>query len=137
MTRRKRNSDSDLSESESRIAEGYASGHIGKEIADKLGMSYFTVTKYTQNIYDKTGIRRSTNALTAWYLAKKYGFDLSELEKQFGAFLLVCLLGFQIVNTDFGDSFVRNYGRRTEVRTVRARRGRKDDEDSTLHITEV
>lgn len=135
MTKKK--GDSILTQAEKRVAEGYASGYIGKEIADKLGLSYNTVVRHTQNIYDKTGIRRSTNSLTAWFLAKKYGFDLSEIEKQFGAFLLVCLLGFQIVNTDFGDSFVRNYGRRSEMRAARGRRGRRDEEDSTLNLIEA
>ena len=134
---RRKKGDSELTKAETRVAEGYASGLIGKEIADKLGLSYFTVTRHTQHIYDKTGIRRSTNALTAWYLAKKYGLDLSELEKRFGAFLLVCLLGFQIVNTDFGDSFVRNYGRRTEVRSARGRRARRDEDDNTLNLIEA
>lgn len=131
---RKKKEDNELTKAERRVAEGYALGFIGKEIADKLGLSYFTVTRHTQHIYDKTGIRRSTNALTAWYLAKKYGLDLSEIEKQFGAFLLVCLLGFQIMNSDFGDSFVRNYGRRTEVRAARARRSRKEEDGSTLDL---
>lgn len=135
MTRKK--DDSGLTQAEKRVAEGYALGYIGKEIADKLGLSYFTVTRHTQNIYDKTGIRRSTNALAAWFLAKKFNLNLSELEKQFGAFLLVCLLGFQIVHTDFGDSFVRNYGRRTEVRSARGRRARKDEDDNTLNLIEA
>ena len=123
-----RKDDSILTKSETRIAEGYASGHIGKEIAYKLGISYNTVARHTQHIYDKTGIRRSTNALAAWFLSKKYGFDLAELEREFGAFVLVCILGLQIVTTDFGDSFVRNYGKRVETRTARGRRGRREDD---------
>ena len=126
-----------LTKSETRVAEGYASGYIGKEIADKLGLSYNTVVRHTQNIYDKTGIKRSTNSLTAWFLSRRYNFDLSELERQFGAFVLVCILGFQIATTDFGDSFVRNYGRRVEARAARGRRGRKNEDDNTFNLIEA
>lgn len=52
-----------LTPAETRIACGYVEGMIGKEIADTCGVSYNTVVRHTQNIYEKTGIRRSTNAL--------------------------------------------------------------------------
>ena len=54
-----------LTRAETRIASGYVCGLIGKEIADACGVSHNTVVRHTQNIYDKTGIRRSTNALVA------------------------------------------------------------------------
>ena len=132
-----RRADGILTKSENRVAEGYASGYIGKEIAYKLGISYNTVARHTQHIYDKTGIKRSTNALAAWFLSKRYGFDLAEIERQFGAFILVCILGFQIVHTDFGDSFVRARTRRVETRGARGRRGRRDDEGPTLDLLEL
>ena len=84
-----------LSPAETRIASGYACGLIGKEIAEECGISHNTVVRHTQNIYDKTGIPRSTNALVAWFLSKNYDIDLSEFRRRLGAFLLLCLVSFQ------------------------------------------
>lgn len=134
---KKRKDDSSLTKAERRVAAGYASGLIGKEIADRLGLSYNTVARHTQHIYDKTGIRRSTNSLTAWFLSKKFHFDLSEVEKQLAAFALFCLFGYQIVKTDFGDPFVRSSTRRVEARTARGRKGRRREDEATLNLLEV
>ena len=45
-----------LTPAETRIASGYVSGMIGKEIANAAGISHNTVIRHTQHIYDKTGI---------------------------------------------------------------------------------
>ena len=66
-------SDAILTTAETRIAMGYVEGLIGKEIAQRAGISYHTVVRHTQNIYEKTGIRRSTNALVAWFLSLNCG----------------------------------------------------------------
>lgn len=86
--------DTILTPAETRIASGYACGLIGKEIADTCGVSYNTVVRHTQNIYDKTGIRRSTNALVAWFLAVNFDIDLDEFrDRLVGAvtgWVLIC-----------------------------------------------
>lgn len=74
--------DSILTRAETRIASGYVCGLIGKEIADACEISYNTVVRHTQNIYEKTGIRRSTNALVAWFLAVNLKLDLGEFERR-------------------------------------------------------
>jgi len=120
-----------LTPAETRIASGYVAGLIGKEIADACGITHNTVTKHTQNIYDKTGIPRSTNALVSWFLEKNYHLDLSEVKRGFGAFILFLLVSFQIAVTDFDNQFVRRTSaRRVEVRKAgrKAKRGREDDE---------
>lgn len=118
-----------LSPAETRIASGYACGLIGKEIAEECGISHNTVVRHTQNIYDKTGIPRSTNALVAWFLSKNYDIDLSEFRRRLGAFLLLCLVSFQIVETDFDNPFVRSArARRVEARKGAAKKGRREDE---------
>lgn len=119
-----------LTRAETRIASGYTSGLIGKEIADRLDISYHTVVRHTQNIYDKTCIKHSTNALVAWFLAKNYDIDLSEFNRRLGAFILFCLTTFQIATTDFDNSFVRrtpSRARRVEARKGGAKKGRRDD----------
>ena len=70
-----------LTPAETRVAVGYCYcyGLIGKEIAVNLGISYNTVVRHTQNIYEKTGIRRSTNALVAWFLSANFNINLPNL----------------------------------------------------------
>ena len=121
--------DSILTPAETRVASGYAAGMSGKEIAHACGTSYNTVVRHTQNIYDKAGTQRSTNALVAWFLEMNFDLDLSELRRRIGAALLLCIIGVQMAVTDFDSSFLRQ----TQVRRVEARKGgrkgRREDED--------
>jgi len=122
--------DAILTPAETRIASGYTAGLIGKEIANRCGISYNTVVKHTQNIYDKAGCRRSTNALVAWFLGTNAHLDLREFERRLGAFLLLCLLGLQLAAEPSGDNYVRrSNARRVEAR---ARRGRRRDDELNL-----
>lgn len=122
-----------LTKSETRIAAGYVDGLTGKEIASRHHLSYNTVVRHTQNIYDKTGIPRSTNALVAWFLAKSFNLDLSEIKRGLGGFLLLCLVGFQMAASDFDNSFLRSSSaRRVEARKTSGRRNRRDDDTLTL-----
>ena len=129
--------DNILSPSETRIASGYVSGMIGKEIADAAGISHNTVIRHTQRIYEKTGIPHSTNALVAWFLEKNFNLDLSEFRRRVGAALLLCLISFQTVCTDFSTDFSRS----ARVRRVEARKGsrrrRDEEDDDTLNLTSI
>lgn len=125
-----------LTPAETRVAAGYVSGMIGKEIASACGTSYHTVVRHTQNIYDKTGIKRSTNALVAWFIQTNYDLDLSEVKRRIGAFILFCLVSVQITLTDFDSSFVRRSpSRRIEARKG-ARRGRRGEDEKTIELYE-
>lgn len=124
-----------LTPAETRVAAGYVSGMIGKEIASAAGISHNTVVRHTQNIYDKAGIPRSTNALVAWFLSENFHIDLAEFRRRVGAALLLALISVQTVCTDFSSDFVRS----ARVRRVEARRGRRrnEDDDNTLNITNI
>ncbi len=124
-----------LTPAETRVAAGYVSGMIGKEIASAAGISHNTVVRHTQNIYDKAGIPRSTNALVAWFLSENFHIDLAEFRRRVGAALLLALISVQTVCTDFSSDFVRS----ARVRRVEARRGRRRNEDdyNTLDITNI
>lgn len=125
-----------LTPAETRVAAGYVSGMIGKEVADACGISHNTVVRHTQHIYDKTGIPRSTNALVAWFLEKNYDLDLSEVKRRIGAALLLAIIAVQTITTDFSTDFVRA----ARVRRVEARKGgrrRRDEDDNTLDITTI
>lgn len=124
-----------LTPAETRVAAGYVSGMIGKEIASAAGISHNTVVRHTQNIYDKAGIPRSTNALVAWFLSENFYIDLAEFRRRVGAALLLALISVQTVCTDFSSDFVRS----ARVRRVEARRGRRrnEDDDNTLDITNI
>lgn len=129
--------DSILTPAETRIASGYVSGMIGKEIASAAGISTNTVIRHTQNIYDKTGIPRSTNALVAWFLAKNYDIDVTEFRRRVGAALLLAILVVQTVCTDFSSDFVRTARvRRVEARKG-GRRGRRKEDDNAFDITTI
>ena len=123
----------DLTKSELRIVAGYVDGLTGKEIADRCHLSYNTVVRHTQNIYDKTGIPRSTNSLVAWFLTKTFHLDLTEIKRGIGGFLLLCLVGFQMAATDFDNSFLRaRSARRVEARKTSGRRNRREDDTFTI-----
>lgn len=129
--------DSILTPAETRVASGYVSGMIAKEIAGAAGVSPNTVVRQTQSIYNKTGIPRSTNALVAWFLSENYGLDLSEFRRRVGAAILLLLISFQTINTDFSSDFVRQgRTRRVEVRRT-GRRGRRQEDEDTLDLTTI
>lgn len=124
-----------LTPAETRVAAGYTCGLIAKEIAAKCDISPYTVVRHTQNIYDKTGIRRSTNALVSWYLSRNFNLDLSEFKRSLGAFCLFVLVSFQIATTDFDNQFVRRTAtRRVEVRKTGRRSKRSREEDETYYL---
>ena len=125
-----------LTPAETRVASGYVSGMIGKEIAEAAGISHNTVVRHTQNIYDKAGIPRSTNALVAWFLSENFHIDLAEFRRRVGAALLLALISVQTVCTDFSSDFVRS----ARVRRVEARKGgrkRRREDESTFDITTI
>lgn len=70
-----------LTPAETNIAIAYTLGDVGKEVGSRLGIAYNTVVRHTQNIYSKTKIRHSTNALVAWFLAENYSINLGGLAK--------------------------------------------------------
>ena len=131
----KLNTDKVLTPAETRIASGYVSGMIGKEIAEAAGISHNTVIRHTQHIYDKARIPRSTNALVAWFLSKNYDIVLAEFKRRVGAVLLLGIIAVQAVTTDFSSDFVRS----ARVRRVEARKGgrRRNEDDNTLDITTI
>ena len=110
---------------------------IGKEIDNAAGISHNTVIRHTQHIYDKTGIPRSTNALVAWFISENFHIDLGEFKRRVGAALLLAIVAFQTITTDFSSDFVRS----SRVRRVEARKGgrrrRRDEDDNTLDITTI
>lgn len=81
-----------LTPAETRVAMAYVLGDIGKEVGERLGIAYNTVVRHTQNIYDKAKIRRSTNALVAWFLVENYGIDIKELARRAGAGFMALII---------------------------------------------
>lgn len=92
--------DNVLTPAETRVAIAYTLGDIGKEVGARLGIAYNTVVRHTQNIYEKTGIRRSTNALVAWFLAENYSINMSELARRIGAAVLLALFSLTFAVED-------------------------------------
>ena len=92
--------DNVLTPAETRVAIAYTLGDIGKEVGARLGIAYNTVVRHTQNIYEKTGIRRSTNALVAWFLSENYSINMSELARRIGAAVLLALFSLTFAVED-------------------------------------
>lgn len=116
-----------LTPAETRIAAGYCEGLIGKEIAEREHISYHTVVRHTQNIYEKTGIRRTTNALVAWFLARNCRIDMREVLRSVTGF---CLFVLMAVQTAFctDNTYIRaQRGCRAEARVQRTRTRRDND----------
>ena len=107
-----------ITAAETRVAIAYTLGDIGKEVGHRLGIAHGTVVRHTQNIYDKTGIRHSTNALVAWFLTENYGLDLRELMRRIGSgALLVLFAAFTFGSPPDHDLMARRVrrGRRNEI----------------------
>lgn len=109
--------DATLTRAETRVAMAYVLGDIGKEVGERLGIAYYTVVRHTQNIYEKAGIRHSTNALVAWFLTENCEIDLKELARRAGASFLIIIMCATIF---FGSD---------DMMARRARRGRRRGED--------
>lgn len=108
--------DNVLTRAETRVAIAYTLGDIGKEVGSRLGIAYNTVVRHTQNIYDKAGIRRSTNALVAWFLSENYSINLGELARRIGAAVLLALFSLTFTVED-DQPMVRRVRTRARRRT--------------------
>lgn len=82
--------DSILSKAEAHVSRGYVEGLSGKEIADCLCISYNTVIRHTQNIYEKIG-RHSIHGLVAWWFCTNFDIELEEIIRRIGAGCLLLL----------------------------------------------
>jgi len=96
-----------LTDREYQIARLYAEGYVGKEISDIIHASYRTVVNHTQNIYDKTGIPRCTNAIASWWLCHEFNitFALAPAARKVGAAIMLAL--FMATMTSIDDDYMR------------------------------
>lgn len=111
-----------LTPAETRVAIAYTLGDIGKEVGTRLGIAYNTVVRHTQNIYEKTGIRRSTNALVAWFLSENYSINLGELARRIGAGVLLMIFSLTFAVEDD----------QPMARRVRTRSRRRNDQEQVI-----
>lgn len=107
-------SDEYLSPAQTRVAVALCKGYDDKEVADKLCMSKYTVARHKQDIYERTGIRHTANALVAWFLAINFTIAVEDLERRIGAMVLAVLFSVFTFGADNDTQLVR-----------RARRGRR------------
>lgn len=107
-------SDEYLSPAQTRVAVALCKGYDDKEVADKLCMSKYTVARHKQDIYERTGIRHTANALVAWFLAINFTIAVEDLERRIGAMILAVLFAVFTFGADNDTQLVR-----------RARRGRR------------
>lgn len=117
-------SDEYLSPAQTRVAVALCKGYDDKEVADKLCMSKYTVARHKQDIYERTGIRHTANALVAWFLAINFTIAVEDLERRIGAMVLAVLFSVFTFGADNDTQLVR-----------RARRGRRRTENE--YVIEV
>lgn len=110
-------SDAYLSPAQTRVAVALCKGYDDKEIADKLCMSRYTVARHKQDIYERTGIRHTANALVAWFLTINFSLNMGEFERRLGATFLAIIFGVFTFCGGDDDMMVR--------RARRVRRGRE------------
>ena len=124
-----------LTKAETRVASGYVCGLIGKEIADACDISHNTVIRHTQNIYAKTGIKHSTNALVAWFLEKNYDLDIREIKRRIIAVVLLALACLEIVSTDFDSPYLKRVKAKRSAACRVWGRPRARRKGNTYHLT--
>lgn len=114
------NTDRIITPAETRVAIAYTLGDIGKEVGHRLGIAHGTVVRHTQHIYEKAGIRHSTNALVAWFLTENCGLNLSEFTRRLGARCLLLLFSAYTFCATDNELMVRRArrGRRSEIEIV-------------------
>lgn len=109
-------SDEYLSPAQTRVAVALCKGYDDKEVADKLCMSKHTVARHKQDIYERTGIRHTANALVAWFLGINFSIRLADLERRIGASVLTLLFCTFVFGSD-DDVLLERRMRRCRRRT--------------------
>ena len=106
------------------VIEAIADGRTIKEVAQKLNKSGHTVNNQIQSVYEKLNLPHNLNALTLWYVCKKFKIALPEFMKNLGVTLMLFLMSFTIYQ-NYDDELRKPSRTRTRVET-RAR-GRKKE----------
>jgi DNA-binding CsgD family transcriptional regulator len=115
-----------LTPREREIAELIAWGGTKKEIADQLYISERTVENHARNIYEKTGVRKSSE-LSAWWFCYRFRIPMSL--SPFARKAIGCaILAIYIFGMSYGTpAHPRARGQQTciAVRPARIRRNEK------------
>jgi DNA-binding CsgD family transcriptional regulator len=117
-----------LTKAEKKVAICYASGLIGKEVADKLNISYSTQATHVQHIYEKANIPHNETSLVSWFFRTYFGITTDEMLRRLGAMMFLAL---------FLTTFIEprsNYARSSRARIERpSRRGGRRDGSLTIN----
>lgn len=102
--------DTILSKREREVMNLVVLGYSAREIAERMNVIYQCVANHLQSIYDKTGTKRTLQALVTWYFTQNFGITLnvSEMTRRIGAAVLLCLFSVEVFNTDFECRRLRN-----------------------------
>jgi len=121
-----------LTARELEISQLIAWGYFRKEIADHLGISFYTVEAHLKNIYSKLGFNKDTD-LTRWYFFQQLDVHLVNPFRKAIAVVLLLIVGLSIFQ---GQPNVRqvksNYMRVSTVHITRARHQRNECDDYQL-----
>ena len=78
--------DAILSKREREVMNLVVLGYSAREIAERMNVIYQCVANHLQSIYDKTGTKRTLQALVTWYFTQNFGITLnvSEMTRRIG-----------------------------------------------------
>lgn len=69
-----------LSKREREVMNLVVLGYSAREIAERMNVIYQCVANHLQSIYDKTGTKRTLQALVTWYFTQNFGITLNVSE---------------------------------------------------------
>lgn len=113
---------STLSKREYEIAELVAWGLTKKEVANRLDISYHTVSQHIRNMYEKLRIRKETD-LTRWYFIHRYDIPAENpLRKFMAIFLLLISMSTVITDQDILRVFRTRSAKAYSIRATRSKK---------------
>lgn len=94
--------DAILSKREREVMNLIVLGYSAREISTQMNVIYQCIANHLQSIYDKTGTKRTLQALVTWYFTQNFGITLnvSEMTRKAGAAILLCLFSVKALDAD-------------------------------------
>jgi DNA-binding CsgD family transcriptional regulator len=117
-----------LTARELEISQLIAWGYFRKEIADHLGISFYTVEAHLKNIYSKLGFNKDTD-LTRWYFFQQLDVHLVNPFRKAIAVVLLLIVGLSIFQGQPNVRQIRSNNMRVNtVRMACTRRSQHEDD---------
>lgn len=93
-------------------------GYSAREIAERMNVIYQCIANHLQCIYDKSGTKRTMQALVTWYFTNNFGITLnvSEMTRKIGSAIMLCLFMVEVLNANVECRRLRSPRRSKDLR---------------------